>query len=75
MSTVKPMIRLIVEPSAYNSGGWHPAIYTGGKMWYWPNITMSLEEDAVDSAKQAIMGAQMASQGVVSSWNIWPVEE
>ena len=80
---IKPMVHLAMSPYAIadifvspysRDDRWHPAIklYTGA-VWYWPNITKATEDEAANEAKAAIMDAQLAAQGVISSWNIYQV--
>jgi hypothetical protein len=56
--------------TTYGTGPFHPAIRDGRDVWYWPNRTFMLEDDAYEAASLAIKDAWDAAQAVAKEWNV-----
>jgi len=67
---MKQQIQLGLIATSYGLGPFHPAFSIHETVWYWPNITMGTEEEAVHHARRALNDAERAAQDVIHSWNI-----
>lgn len=65
-------VQLGLTATSYGLGPFHPAFSIHGTVWYWPNITMDTEEEAVHRARLALNDAEQAAQDVIHEWNVVP---
>ena len=59
-------------PTSVSAPGFrfHPAVWNGGRTFYWHDVTYANHENAVEHASAAIRFAFKAASKTVEGWNV-----